>query len=200
MNSSIQEAVGSYRTKISLEVQEDREMIGCVDFQGAYKIVIDSQYREIIRRIKDGLVSDPTMTGKILNQPGGRLHKFCCDTGCSTNVMPARLAALNGLDWYPVDKDEPSYRSVTNQKLDVVGQTSCFIKLQKVRKPVKLSFIVVLDDGNEALLCLDTLKDLSIVPKDFPNPMDNSMRDNRIMRVTEEEEEENTQNSVYRRE
>ena len=139
----------------------------------------------------DGLVSDPIMTGKILNKPGGRLHKFCCDTGCSTNVMPARLAALNGLDWYPVDKDEPSYRSVTNQKLDVVGQTTCFIKLQKVKNPVKLSFIVVLDDGNESLLCLDTLKDLSIVPKDFPNPMNNSMRDNRIMRVTEEEEGEN---------
>ena len=65
---------------------------------------------------------------------------------------------------------------------------------------MKLSFIVVLDDGNEALLCLDTLKDLSIVPKDFPCPMDSSMRDNRIMRVvTEEEEEENDQNNQEKR-
>ena len=175
-------------------------MIGYGDFRGVYNEDMNSQYRQIIRRIKSGLVSDPTLSGKILNQPGGRWHKFCCDTGCSTNVMPARLAALNGLDWSPVDQDEPSYRSVTNQKLDVIGQTSCFIKLQKVRKPVKLSFIVVLDDGNEALLCLDTLKDLSIVPKDFPCPMDSSMRDNRIMRVvTEEEEEENDLNSQEKR-
>ena len=130
---------------------------------------MDSQYRQIIRRIKSGLVSDPTMTGKILNKPGGRLHKFCCDTGCSTNVMPARLAALNGLEWYPVDRDEPSYRSVTNQRLEVIGQTQCFIKLQKLRNPVKLSFLVVMDDSDESLLSLDTLKDLSIVPKAFPN-------------------------------
>ena len=32
MNTTIQEAVGSYRTKISLEIQEESEMIGCGDF------------------------------------------------------------------------------------------------------------------------------------------------------------------------
>merc|ERR1712215_365764 len=90
VNSSIQEAVGSYRTKISLEVPEDSEMVGSGDFQGAYKTDMDSQYRKIIRRIKDGLVSDLTVTGKILNRPGGRLHKFCCDTGCSTNVSSVK--------------------------------------------------------------------------------------------------------------
>ena len=137
------------------------------------------------------MVSDPTMTGKIMNRPGGRLHKFCCDTGCSTNVMPARLAAMNGLEWYDVDKDEPSYKSVTNQSLEVIGQTQCFIKLQKLRNPVKLSFLVVMDDSDESLLSLDTLKELSIVPKDFPNPINPAMRDNRVRRVIEEEEEEN---------
>ena len=139
MNSTITEAVGSYRTKINLENQDDIEMIGYGDFRGVYQEDLNSRYREIIRRIKRGHVSDPTMSGKILNQPGGRWHKFCCDTGCSTNLMPARLAALNGLKWSPVNHDEPQYRSVTNQKLDVIGQTSCFIKLQKVKKPVKLS-------------------------------------------------------------
>merc|ERR1711888_505205 len=81
-----------------------------------------------------------------------------------------------------------------------IGQTSCFVKLEKGKTPVKLSFIVVLDDGNEALLCLDTLKDLSIVSQDFPCPMDSSMRDNRVMRVvTEEEEEENDPNNQEKR-
>ena len=163
INSSIQEARGSYRTKISLEVSEDSEMVGSGDFQGVHKKDMNSQLRKIIRRIKDGLVSDPTMTGKIMNRPGGRLHKFCCDTGCSTNIMPARLAAMNGLEWYDVDKDEPSYKSVTNQSLEVIGQTQCFIKLQKLRNPVKLSFLVVMDDSDESLLSLDTLKDLSTV-------------------------------------
>ena len=105
--------------------------------------------------------------------------------------MPVCLAAMNGLQWYEVDKDEPSYKSVTSQSLEVIGQTQCFIKLEKVRNPVKLSFLVVMDDSDESLLSLDTLKDLSIVPKDFPNPMNPAMRDNRVRRVIEEEEEEN---------
>ena len=86
--------------------------------------------------------------------------------------MPAKMAALNGLKWSPLDPDEPQYRSVTNQKLEVIGQTSCFVKLEKVKKPVKLSFIVCLEDGNEALLSLDTLKDLSIVSQNFSCPME----------------------------
>merc|ERR1711888_442183 len=116
---------------------------------------------------------------------------FCCDTGCPTNIMPVRLAAKNDLKWYAVDKDEPSYKSVTSQSLEVIGQTQCFVKLEKVRNSVKLSFIVVMDDSDESLLSLDTLKNLSIVPKDFPNPMNPAMRDNRVRRVIEEEEEEN---------
>ena len=165
-------------------------MIGYGDFRGVYQEDLNSRCREIIRRIKCGYVSDPTMSGRILNQPGGRWHKFCCDTGCSTNLMPTRMAALNGLKWSPVDPDEPQYRSVTNQKLDVIGQTSCFVKLEKVKKPVKLSFIVVLEDGNEALVSLDTLKDLSIVSQNFPCPMDSTIRDHKAMRVVAEEQED----------
>ena len=157
-NSSIIEAVGSLRSTINLQDQDEIEMVGYGDFRGVYQEDLNSRYRELIRRIKRGYVSDPTMSGKILNQPSGRWHKFCCDTGCSTNLMPAKMAALNGLKWSPVDPDEPQYRSVTNQKLEVIGQTSCFVK-----KPVKLSFIVCLEDGNEALLSVDTLKELSIV-------------------------------------
>ena len=152
---------------------------------------MDSKLRKIIRRIKDGMVSDPTMNGKIMNRPGGRLHKFCCDTGCPTNIMPVRLAARNDLKWYPVDKDEPSYKSVTSQSLEVIGQTQCFVKLERVRNPVKLSFLVVMDDSDESLLSLDTLKDLSIVPRDFPNPMNPAIRDDKVRRVVEEEGEEN---------
>ena len=54
INSSIQEAVGSYRTKISLEVPEDSEMVGSGDFQGAYKTDLDSQYRKLSGESKMG--------------------------------------------------------------------------------------------------------------------------------------------------
>ena len=48
---------------------------------------------------------------------------------------------------------------------------------------MKLEFLVVGDDGEEALLSLDTLKDLSIVHREFPLPMDRSKREPKIRRV-----------------
>ena len=116
-------------------------MVGFGDFQGVHKKDMNSQLRKIIRRIKDGMVSDPTMSGKIMNRPGGRLHKFCCDTGCPTNIMPVRLAAMNCLEWYEVDKDEPSYKSVTSQSLEVIGQTQCFIKTREGQESCQIVFL-----------------------------------------------------------
>ena len=79
--------------------------------------------------------------------------------------------------------------SVTNEELTIIGQTTAFIKLDVVKHPVKLDFLVCTDDGDEGLLSLDTLKDLSIIPKDFPLPMDRSMREPRVRRIRETEEE-----------
>ena len=64
--------------------------------------------------------------------------------------------------------------------------------------PIRLNFLVCLDDGDEALLSLDTLKELSIVPWNFPTPMDSSMREHKTRRVAREydsgyEEEEELQ-------
>merc|ERR1712236_124379 len=61
--------------------------------------------------------------------------------------------------------------------------TTTFVRLDKVNKPVKLSFLVCEDDGDEALLSLDTLVDLTIVPPDFPCPMDPSIRDHKIRKL-----------------
>ena len=89
-NSSIKEAVGSLRSTINLQDQDEIEMVGYGDFRGVYQEDLNSRYRELIRRIKRVYVSDLTMSGKILSQPSGRWDKFCCDTGCSTNLMPAK--------------------------------------------------------------------------------------------------------------
>ena len=100
--------------------------------------------------------------------------------------MPIKMAALNGLKYTELDRNEPNYSSVTNHRLDIVGQTHAFIRLEKINKPIKLSFLVCNDDGNEALLSLDTLIDLSIVPRDFPCPKDRSIRDHKVGRIEEE--------------
>ena len=141
--SSIREAVGSRRSIINLQDQDEEgryvpQMVGYGDFRGYHLDNPESNYRALIKRIKEGQISDPTMKGKFLNQPRAKWMSFCCDTGCSTNLMPVKMAALNGLKYSPLDPNEPQYRSVTNQKLEIVGQTYGFVKLEKVNRPVKL--------------------------------------------------------------
>ena len=70
--------------------------------------------------------------------------------------------------------------SATNHKLTIVGQTTTFVKLDTIKHPVKLEFLVCSDDGDEGLLSLDTLKELSIVPQDFPLLMDRDMRETKV--------------------
>ena len=129
------------------------------------------------------------MLGKILAKTGSKRVPFVADTSSSINILPARFAAAGGLRWRELDKDESTFVSVTNEELTIIGQTTAFIKLDVVKHPVKLDFLVCTDDGDEGLLSLDTLKELSIIPKDFPLPMDKSMREPRVRRVRETEEE-----------
>ena len=65
-----------------------------------------------------------------------------------------------------------------------------FVKFDTIKHAVKLEFLVIADDGDEALLSLDTLKDLSIVHKEFPLPMDRSKREPKIKRVRDSNYEE----------
>ena len=89
-----------------------------------------------------------------------------------------------------MDKDESTFKSATNHELTIVGQTTTFVKLDTIKHPVKLQFLVCSDDGKEVLLSLDTLKDLSIVPQDFPLPMNRAMRETKVNRVKEAQMDE----------
>ena len=131
-------------------------MVGYGDFRGRYPEDKNSNFNKIINRVKEKN-RDPTLKGKFLNKCRSKWYRFCCDTGSSCNLMPARMAALNGLQYTPLDDNEPNYSSVTNHRLEILGQTTAFIRLEKVNKPIKLSFLVCGDDGDEALLSLDTL-------------------------------------------
>ena len=79
------------------------------------------------------------------------------------------FAAVPGLKWRDVDSDESTFKSATNHELTIVGQTTAFVKLEIIKHPVKLDFLVCTDDGDEGLLSLYTLKELSIIPKDLPS-------------------------------
>ena len=82
---------------------------------------LESKLRRILKRVKSNSISDPVTKGKIINATGGRWAHFCCDTGSSVNLMPAKMAAAGGLKWRPIDEDEPTYKSVTNEELEIVG-------------------------------------------------------------------------------
>ena len=126
---------------------EHEDMVGSGDFRGIYPKDLESKLRRILKRIKSNMISDPVIKGKIMNTTGGRWARFCCDTGSSVNLMPAKMAAAGGLKLRPIDLDEPTYKSVTNEDLEIIGQTSAFVKLEKFKTPVKLNFLVCLDEG-----------------------------------------------------
>ena len=67
---------------------------------------------------------------------------FCVDAGCSVNILPAKLAAAGGLKWMELDWDKLTYKSVTNEDLTIIGQTKAFIKLDLVKTPVMLEFLI----------------------------------------------------------
>ena len=48
---------------------------------------------------------------------------------------------------------------MTNEDLTIIGRTKASIKLDLVKTPILLEFLICTDDGDEALLRLDTLKD-----------------------------------------
>ena len=126
------------------------------DFEGIFTRDPESNFRKMIKRVKS-TQSDPIMKGKIMARTSGRRTKFCADTGCSVNIMPAKLAQAGGLKWGELDWDESTYKSVTNEDLTIIGQTKAYIKLDLVKTPICLEFLICTDDGDEALLCLNTL-------------------------------------------
>ena len=81
------------------ESLEGKDMIGVGDFMGLYPKNFESKLRRILKRIKSNSISDPVTKGKIINTTGGRWLHFCCDTGSSVNLMPAKMAAAGGLIW-----------------------------------------------------------------------------------------------------
>ena len=77
--------LGGRSHESSSEESEDEGMTGEGDFRGWFIKDKDSKLRKMINRIKTRTLSDPVMKGKIINATGGRLVRFCADTGCSIN-------------------------------------------------------------------------------------------------------------------
>ena len=108
------------------------------DFEGNFKRDMNSALRKRIRRVKIS-ETDPIILGRILAKTGNRRVPFVADTRCSVNILPARFAAISGLKWQDVDKDESTFMSATNHELTIVGQSTTFVKTFKPKTPFEVS-------------------------------------------------------------
>ena len=96
VNSSTKQWIRNFSIEDSKEEdeQEDEEMVGRGDFRGFHAKDPNSRLRKIISRNKKQTLSDPVMKGKIMNATGGRGSRFCCDSGCSANIMTAKMVTF----------------------------------------------------------------------------------------------------------
>ena len=86
--------------------------------------------------------------------------------------MPFVIAKRNGLDVVRVDQDEPAVASASGHNMEIMGQTTFMVKFTNLRKPKKMRVLVCREAGDEILVDLRSLVAWSILPKNFPEPMD----------------------------
>ena len=126
------------------------------------------------------------MRGRILTQPGNRKETFIADTGTSTPIVPKNVATRNGIKQGALDIDEPGCQRVTGDELTFIGQFTFFVKLIILKKAKKVRALVCSDEGCEILIDLQLLIDWTILPPNFPCPMDPREAEKSTVRWTKE--------------
>ena len=76
-----------------------------------------------------------------------------------------------------LDADEPNYSGITGNQLSILGQTTITIKFTTIRKAQSIPVLICREEGEESLIDLDTLKDMGVVPDNFPLPIDPTKRE-----------------------
>jgi hypothetical protein len=68
--------------------------------------------------------------------------------------------------------------------MKIVGQTEFWVKFDNLKHPKKIHALVAEEAGDEILIDMDLLIELSILPKNFPLPMDEEERETKVKKVT----------------
>ena len=63
--------------------------------------------------------------------------------------------------------------------MEITGQTEMFVKMELLKQPKKVHALVAKNAGNAVLLNLNTLIDWTILPPNFPQPMDKNERESK---------------------
>ena len=85
-----------------------------------------------------------------------------------------------------MDRDEPGCQGVTGDELNIIGQCTFYVKFDILKKAKKMKALVCSDDGCEILIDLQSLIDWTILPPNFPCPMDPREAEKNSVRWTKE--------------
>ena len=138
-----------------------------------------------VRRIKDTRGgSSATMFGRIKSSARNKKEKFIADSGTGIPIVPIEIASKHGLKVEKVDRDEPGCNSASGHDMKIMGQTEFWVKFDNLKHPKKIHALVAEEAGDEILIDLDLLVEWSILPNNFPMPMDEAERETKVQKVT----------------
>ena len=116
------------------------------------------------------------MRGRILGNYGNKYETFVADTGSPISIVPVNVAKKNGIKWWALDKDEPNYSGITGNQLNILGQGTITVKFTTIKKTASIPVLICREEGDECIIDLDALKEMGVVHKEFPLPIDSEKK------------------------
>ena len=143
-----------------------------------------------VRRIGGANRPSSTMMGQVVNRNNrgilaGPKECFIPDTGTTVPIIPINIAKRNNMKINPTDSDEPGCESASGHDMEIMGQVEFFAKFDSLKRIKKVRGLVSNETGEEILLDEHTLREWSIIPKNFPEPMDERERELEWLRKTQ---------------
>ena len=102
----------------------------------------------------------------------GKLRQVCADTGCTVPVIPEHIARAEGLTIELVDLDKPELEAYMANPIQIVGQTKCYVYLDKDQQHPKLMNSLVVSGSDEVLISWQLLMHWGVISPTFPKIMD----------------------------
>ena len=96
---------------------------------------------------------------------------FVPDTGTTISVIPSEVARTHHLPIETIDQDNEILTDASGNRMQVIGTTSFYAKLQGFSSTKKISGLVVENcPDRDILIDWKTLKEWKVLPEHFPFP------------------------------
>jgi hypothetical protein len=112
------------------------------------------------------------MMGSILTKGCKQCEVFIADSGTTIPIVSKIIADRNKVTIFAVDPDEPGVVYASGHELTNIGQAVLWIKFEIIQNPKKIRVLICEEEGDEVLIDIQSMVDWSILPPNFPMPMD----------------------------